>query len=134
MRWVGEGMQPERVTRIARLYDVYGSALTDRQREVLELVCLEDLSLGEVAGHLGISRQGVHDLVRRAEAALEDYEGRLGFASRLTRQRRALLRLQALLEDAVARHPSEAGLSAALNLVREIAGSDLSRTPPGGAS
>ena len=49
----------------ALLYDFYGELLTDHQKEVYEQFVLEDLSLGEIAREEGISRQGVHDLVKK---------------------------------------------------------------------
>ena len=48
------------------LYDFYGELLTKRQQQIYESVVLEDYSLSEVAEELNISRQGVHDMVRRA--------------------------------------------------------------------
>ena len=59
------------------LYDFYGELLTDRQQQVYESVVLEDYSLSEVAEDLGISRQGVHDMIRRCNQALEGYEKKL---------------------------------------------------------
>lgn len=59
------------------LYDFYGELLTSRQRQVYENVVLEDYSLSEVAQDLGISRQGVHDMIRRCDKALEEYEEKL---------------------------------------------------------
>ena len=51
----------------------YGGLLTDKQRQVLTLHCEEDLSLTEIAQEVGISRQGVHDTLARAEQLLEGY-------------------------------------------------------------
>mgnify|MGYP003176668476 FL=1 len=59
------------------LYDFYGELLTERQQQVYESVVLEDYSLSEVAENLGISRQGVHDMIRRCNHTLEEYESRL---------------------------------------------------------
>ena len=59
------------------LYDFYGELLTERQQQVYESVVLEDYSLSEVAEDLGISRQGVHDLIKRCNHTLEEYESRL---------------------------------------------------------
>ncbi|MBQ7153009.1 MAG: HTH domain-containing protein [Clostridia bacterium] len=59
---------------ISRLLDFYGSILTDRKRDVLELYYNEDLSLGEIADNIGISRQGVRDLIKKAEAELVSFE------------------------------------------------------------
>ena len=59
------------------LYDFYGELLTERQQQVYESVVLEDYSLSEVAEDLGISRQGVHDMINRCNHTLEEYESRL---------------------------------------------------------
>ena len=56
------------------LYDFYGELLTERQQQVYESVVLEDYSLSEVAEDLGISRQGVHDMIKRCNKTLEEYE------------------------------------------------------------
>ena len=59
------------------LYDFYGELLTERQQQVYESVVLEDYPLSEVAENLGISRQGVHDMIKRCNHTLEEYESRL---------------------------------------------------------
>lgn len=59
------------------LYDFYGELLTERQQQVYESVVLEDYSLSEVAEDLGISRQGVHDMIKRCNHTVEEYESRL---------------------------------------------------------
>ena len=59
------------------LYDFYGELLTERQQQVYESVVLEDYSLLEVAENLAISRQGVHDMIKRCNHTLEEYESRL---------------------------------------------------------
>ena len=59
------------------LYDFYGELLTERQQQVYESVVMEDYSLSEVAEDLGISRQGVHDMIKRCNHTLEEYESRL---------------------------------------------------------
>ena len=61
----------------ALLYDFYGELLTTHQKEVYEQFILDDLSLSEIAESAGISRQGVHDLIRRCQKALEGYENKL---------------------------------------------------------
>lgn len=61
----------------AYLYDFYGELLNDRQRKIYEDFIFNDLSLGEIAEEEGISRQGVHDMVRRCTKALEGYEEKL---------------------------------------------------------
>ena len=69
-------------TELILLYDYYGALLTDRQRECFELRYNQDLSLGEIGEELGISRQGVHDNLSRAEALLRNMEAKTGCAGR----------------------------------------------------
>lgn len=59
------------------LYDFYGELLTEHQRRVYEDVVLNDYSISEIAEAAGISRQGVHDMVKRCGRILEDYESKL---------------------------------------------------------
>ena len=63
-------MNYDAVTKQSLLYDFYGQLLTKRQREVMELYNEENLSLGEIAEEFGISRQGVHDALHKAQKAL----------------------------------------------------------------
>lgn len=62
---------------LAYLYDFYGELLNEHQRQIYEDFVLNDLSLGEIAAEEGISRQGVHDLVKRCSKKLQDYENKL---------------------------------------------------------
>lgn len=80
------------------LYDYYGSLLTDRQRECFELRHNQDLSLGEIAAELGISRQGVHDNLSRAEALLKNMEEKTGCVSRDRSCRNAAHKILALAQ------------------------------------
>ena len=64
------------------LYDYYGDLLTQRQKECFELRHYQDLSLGEIASELGISRQGVHDNLSRTEALLRNMEQKTGCVRR----------------------------------------------------
>lgn len=66
----------------ALLYDFYGELLTAHQKEIYEQFVLEDLSLSEIAEQEGISRQGVHDLVKRCQKTLENYEAKLHLIER----------------------------------------------------
>ena len=60
--------------RMSMLYDFYGDLLTDRQKEFFDLYYNDDLSLSEIAENYGISRQGVRDVIVRAEAAMEQLD------------------------------------------------------------
>ena len=67
----------EKIVEQGMLYDFYGELLTEHQRKIYEDVVLNDMSLSEIAEEQGISRQGVHDLVRRCDRTLQSYEERL---------------------------------------------------------
>ena len=67
----------EKIGRQVFLYDFYGELLTEHQKRVYEDVVLNDMSLSEIAEELGISRQGVHDLVKRCDKILAGYEEKL---------------------------------------------------------
>lgn len=64
--------------RLGRLFDIYGGLLTEKQRNCLGLYFYDDLSLSEISEELGVSRQAVHDLLKRVEQILERYEVTLG--------------------------------------------------------
>ena len=83
------------------LLDFYGELLTDKQRECYDLHYNEDLSLSEIAEQLGISRQGVWDNIRRAQAAMEDIEEKTGLIRRFQENREALEKLKATLSALV---------------------------------
>ena len=71
--------------RMAMLYDFYGDLLTDRQKEFYDLYYNEDLSLAEIAENYGISRQGVRDVIVRAEAAMTEIEDKTHLIRRFFR-------------------------------------------------
>ena len=67
----------ERIVEQTLLYDFYGELLNEHQRGVYEDAVFNDLSLSEIADEYGISRQGVHDLIKRVSNTLEGYESKL---------------------------------------------------------
>lgn len=67
------------------LYDFYGELLTEHQRSIYEDFVCNDLSLGEIAEEQGISRQGVHDLIKRCDKLLMGYEEKLHLLERFRR-------------------------------------------------
>lgn len=71
------GKAMEKIVEQSLLYDFYGDLLTEHQKDIYEGYVLENLSLAELAESSGISRQGVHDLIKRVENALQDYEKKL---------------------------------------------------------
>ena len=82
-------MENSRVMQ-SMLLDFYGQLLTEKQRECFDLHFNEDLSLSEIAEQSGISRQGVWDNIRRADAALRELEEKTGLVGRVTELEREL--------------------------------------------
>ena len=68
--------------RMTMLFDFYGELLTERQKEFFDLYYNEDLSLAEIAENSGISRQGVRDVIVRAEAVMQEVEDKTGLIRR----------------------------------------------------
>ena len=93
-------MKIDDVIQTSLLYDFYGSLLTDRQREVMELYYGENLSL---SAEFSISRQGVHDALKNAGRALHEYEQKLGLVDKFQQSREAIgdidERIEGLMED-----------------------------------
>ena len=73
--------------RMTMLFDFYGEVLTERQKEFYDLYYNEDLSLAEIAENYGISRQGVRDVIVRAEAIMTELEDKTGLLKRFMRLR-----------------------------------------------
>lgn len=67
----------EKIVRQGMLYDLYGGLLTEHQKQIYEELVNNDMSLSEIAEQYGISRQGVHDLIKRCDKILEGYESKL---------------------------------------------------------
>ena len=88
--------------RFGSLYEIYGALLTEKQRQCLELYFCEDYSLAEVAEEMQVSRQAIHDLLKRVEQTLEHYEEMLGFLQRVERTRQLTVEAAKLLDTVAA--------------------------------
>ena len=78
------------------LFDFYGELLTEHQRSIYEDAVYNDLSLGEIAAERGISRQGVHDLLKRCDRILQEYESKLHLVERFSRAKKVVERIDQL--------------------------------------
>ena len=87
--------------RMAMLYDFYGDLLTDRQKEFYDLYYNEDLSLAEIAENYGITRQGVRDVIVRAEGILTELEDKTGIIRRFHKMQEQFAQIEAAT-DAIA--------------------------------
>jgi len=97
----------EKIVEQALLYDFYGELLTDHQKEIYEDFVLNDLSLTEIAEERGISRQGVHDLVKRCNKILADYEDKLHLVQKFVVVREKVGQIHELVQTKDAMEQSE---------------------------
>ena len=102
------------------LLDYYGELLTEKQRTCFDLHYNQDLSLGEIAEEAGISRQGVHDSLARAEATLIELEEKLGCIARLRAQQQALATIRQAAEALLAQPEARSLAETILNSVQSI--------------
>ena len=89
----------EKIVEQGLLYDFYGELLTAHQRRIYEDVVLNDLSPSEIAKEQGISRQGVHDLIKRCDKLLEEYEAKLQLVAKFMKVRELAARMDELAEE-----------------------------------
>lgn len=89
----------EKIVEQGLLYDFYGELLTEHQKRIYEDVVYNDFSLAEIAKENGISRQGVHDLVRRCDRSLQEYEDKLHLVERFLKIKNQISRLEELTDD-----------------------------------
>lgn len=83
----------------AYLYDFYGELLNKRQQKIYEDFIFQDLSLSEIAQEEGISRQGVHDMVRRCTGILEGYEAKLHLVQKFLDTKERVAKIHALTKE-----------------------------------
>ena len=83
---------------ISVLFDYYGDALSDKQKEIFDAYYNLDLSLSEIAENMGITRQGVRDFIKRTEQQLLEFEEKLGFSKKCSELKNAAEKIKT--EDA----------------------------------
>lgn len=101
-------------------YDFYGAFLTKRQQEVVELYHEENYTLAEIGNEFGISRQGVHDALKNAEAQLDSYEEKLGLVSRFEKTREGIDKIDELIDELVIEYKDNKELTKKLKRVKAI--------------
>lgn len=105
--------------RYILLFDIYGSLLTEKQRETLELYYNDDLSLGEISEESGITRQGVMNCIKMSERRLTELEELLGLAARFSELGKLTEELERRLTES---RLSEEERAEIFRLIREIRG------------
>ena len=111
-----QDVKMEKIYEQTLLYDFYGELLTKHQQSIYEDAVYNDMSLGEIAEEQGISRQGVHDLIRRCDKILLEYEGKLHLVERFAKARDTISRIEALTVE----NPEGTAMSKRLEEIRKL--------------
>ena len=102
---------------MGELFDFYGQLLTERQQEMMTFYYHQDLSLGEIAERIGISRQAIYDNLRRSEKLLEDYDQKLQLLARRKMIKRKVQTVSEIVGDLVRDFDQRAEI---LDLLKQI--------------
>jgi predicted DNA-binding protein YlxM (UPF0122 family) len=110
--------------QITLLLDFYGDMLTEKQRNMIDYYYNNDLSLGEIAQNEGITRQGVRDSIKRAEAQMVEMEERLGLAARFSELQEGLEEIKlrvAVIEEINSRSGNNYDISKHIDAIKLLA-------------
>jgi len=92
-------IEMEKIIIRGTLYDFYGELLTNHQKSIYEDAVLNDMSLGEVASLHGVSRQAVHDIIKRCDKILMEYESKLHLVEKFEKARDKVTAIRGLTTD-----------------------------------
>ncbi len=110
----------EKMIEISMLFDFYGQLLTAKQQELLKLYHEDNYSLSEIAEEFGISRQGVHDAVKKAEKALHEYESKLGLIRKFTAAEEAVAEIDGEIDRLMRENSHNRPLTDRLGYLKSI--------------
>lgn len=89
----------EEIVELSLLFDFYGELLGEHKKMIFEDYVLNDLSLAEIAEEAGISRQGVHDIIKRCTKQLREYEASLHLAEKFHSAKERVSEIEAILVE-----------------------------------
>ncbi len=110
----------EKTVHMSMLFDFFGELLTDKQKEYFDLYYNENLTLSEIAENDGISRQGVRDIIMRAEAILKETEQKTGIVKRYIEMQNDIAAIEGYLRDVNALNQARFKNGRLLELTNEI--------------
>ena len=93
----------DNLVEISMLMDFYGALLSERQQQIVTLYHEENCSLQEISEELGVSRQGVHEALKKAEKSLQEFEEKLGLVARFRSQEQVLQNALASVDELLGR-------------------------------
>lgn len=109
----------EKIVEQALLFDFYGELLTKHQKQIYEDVVLNDLSLSEAAENYGITRQGVHDLIKRCNKILKGYEEKLQLVEKFLTTKKLVQEIYGLAQE-IEEKPEKQEILKIKKLAKEI--------------
>lgn len=103
------------------LFDFYGELLTSHQQKIYSEVVFNDLSLAEVSEEEGISRQGVHDLIKRCDKTLEEYEDKLHLIEKFQMIKKEVSKMDSFIDNEEMKASTKESLKSSLkNIIEEL--------------
>ena len=120
-------MEMDEILEQALLFDFYGELLSERQKEVYQFYVFDNLSLSEIAREVGMSRQGVHDLVRRSKAMLEEYEQKLHLVEKFVSIKEKVQQIDWLLDT----YESTRRMPGGIGRAEKVQTAEMPETSPG---
>jgi len=109
-----------KIAEASLLFDFYGQLLTQKQQEVMRLYHEENYSLSEIADEFAISRQGVHDTLKKAENALAEYEKKLGLVYKFESSQKVINKTDETINQMMADHDSDKEICEKLMHIKDI--------------
>lgn len=110
----------DKIAEVSLLFDFYGQLLTKKQQEVMRLYHEENYSLSEIADEFSISRQGVHDTLKKAEKSLKSYEEKLGLLYKLENTEKGINEIEESINTIMMQHSYDAELCKKLRNIKKI--------------
>ena len=110
----------EKLLEESLLYDFYSELLTDHQKQVFQDFVMGDLSLGEIAEERGISRQGVHDMLKRTRRQLQEYESRLHLVDKFLHIKENACRINELTEEILTNSSDKTLAEQNVKMIRQL--------------
>ncbi|MGF7185145.1 hypothetical protein GGQ84_001231 [Desulfitispora alkaliphila] len=109
----------QKVNRLNVLFDFYGELLTEKQKDIFALYYHQDWSMGEIAEYYKISRPAVHDLLKRVERQLQQYEEKLKLVDKYITLDKKLIEIEELLGE-YSKGASAEEITVLKKLIKEI--------------
>lgn len=109
----------DKIIEVSMLYDFYGRLLSEKQRMYFELYHEDNYSLAEIGAEYQISRQGVYDVVKKAEKALYDFEEKLGLVRKFMNTEHVLFEVDRSIEELIMDNEQNKKLKESLTRIRK---------------